>query len=223
MAKKRLTKTQKLEQDLEIYKELLMKQDELIHRLQENGEHSLLNSPAYLQVEEKIRFLEASAKLSEIGRTNSEGRLSQISKSVNEVYTDNMTLLKNNTDLAYFAGLTESYNDIREIQKYKNERNNIEGKLKAYKDIVVERDSEIERLQKELAECEYKLATISPEEEFDKTHDLLNEIACEKYSRNLSYYLDKIATLEDQVAYYKKQLEKSEKDNEKLREKLKTK
>ena len=222
MAKKRLTKTQKLEQDLELYKELLMKRDELVHRLQENGEHSFLNSPTYLQLQEKIRFLEKLNKLSETGRTNSEGKFSQISKSVNEVYADNMTLLKNNADLAYFAGLTESYNDIRGIQKYKNECNNMEGKLKAYKDILMERDSEIERLQKELAECEYKLAIISPEE-FDKTHNLPNEISYEKYSRDQSYYLDKIAKLEDQVVYYKKQLEKSEKDNEKLREKLKTK
>lgn len=223
MAKKRLTKTQKLEQDLELYKELLMKRDELVHRLQENGEHSFLNSPTYLQMQEKIRFLEASAKLNEIGRINSEGRVSQISNSVNEVYSDNKALVKNNTDLAYFAGLTESYNDVREVQKYKNERNNMEGKLKAYKDIVAERDSEIERLQKELAECEYKLATISSEEGPDKSQDLLNEIIYEKYSRDQSYYLDKIAKLEDQVAYYKKQLEKSEKDNEKLREKLQTK
>lgn len=223
MAKKRLTKTQKLEQDLELYKELLMKRDELVHRLQENGEHSFLNSPTYIQMQEKIRFLEKLNKLSETGRANSEGKFSRISKSVNEVYADNMTLVKNNTDLAYFAGLTESYNDIREIQKYKNECNNMEGKIKAYKDIISERDAEIERLQKKLAECEYKLATISPEEESDKTHDLPNEIAYEKYSRDQSYYLDKIAKLEDQVAYYKKQLEKSEKDNEKLREKLKTK
>ena len=223
MAKKRLTKTQKLEQDLELYKELLMKRDELVHRLQENGEYSFLNSPTYLQMQERIRFLEKLNKLSETGRANSEGKFSQISKSANEVYADNAVLLKNNTDLAYFAGITESYNDIREIQKYKNERNNMEGKLKAYKDIVAERDAEIERLQKELAECEYKLATISPEEGFDKTHDLPNEISYEKYSRDQSYYLDKIAKLEDQVAYYKKQLEKSEKDNEKLREKLKTK
>ncbi len=223
MAKKRLTKTQKLEQDLELYKELLMKRDELVHRLQENGEHSFLNSPTYLQMQEKIRFLEASAKLSEIGRINSEGRVSQISNSVNEVYSDNKTLVKNNTDLAYFAGLTESYNDVREVQKYKNERNNMEGKLKAYKDIVSERDTEIERLQKTLAECEYKLSAISPEAETGKSYELPHEIAYEKYSRDQSYYLDKIAKLEDQVAYYKKQLEKSEKDNEKLREKLKIK
>ena len=220
MAKKRLTKTQKLEQDLELYKELLMKRDELVHRLQENGEHSFLNSPTYIQLQERIRFLEKLNKLSETGRANSEGKFSQISKSVNEVYADNTALLKNNGDLRYFAGITESYNDIREIQKYKNECNNMEGKLKAYKDIVAERDAEIERLQKELAECQFKLTAGSEENEIVKVPD---DIACEKYSRDLSYYLDKIARLEDQVAYYKKQLEKSEKDNEKLREKLKTK
>ena len=77
-----------------------------------------------------------------------------------------------------------------------------------------------EQGQKELAECQFKLTAESEENEIVKVPD---GITYEKYSRDLFYYLDKIAKLEDQVAYYKKQLEKSEKDNEKLREKLKAK
>lgn len=223
MAKKRLTKTQKLEQDLELYKELLMKRDELVHRLQENGEHSFLNSPTYVQLQERIRFLEGSAKLSEIGRANAEGRWNRYSDYDRKLYEDNKAFLEHDGKSDYFVGIIDCYRDLLEINKYKSEAATAVGKIQGYKDIISERDAEIERLQKELAECEYKLATISPEKEFDKTHDLPNEIAYEKYSRDQSYCLDKIAKLEDQVAYYKKQLEKSEKDNEKLREKLKEK
>ena len=220
MAKKRLTKTQKLEQDLELYKELLMKRDELVHRLQENGEHSFLNSPTYLQMQEKIRFLEASAKLSEVGRVNVEGRWSRYSDYDYKLLEDNKAFLEHDGESDYFIGIIDCYRDLLEINKYKNEAATAMGKIQGYKDIITERDAEIERLQKELAECQFKLAAKS---EGDDTIAISGDIAYEQNSREDSYNLSKIARLEDQVAYYKKQLEKSEKDNDKLREKLKTK
>ena len=220
MAKKRLTKTQKLEQDLELYKELLMKRDELVHRLQENGEHSFLNSPTYLQMQEKIRFLEASAKLSEVGRVNVEGRWSRYSDYDYKLLEDNKAFLEHDGESDYFIGIIDCYRDLLEINKYKNEAATAMGKIQGYKDIITERDAEIERLQKELAECQFKLAAKS---EGDDTVAISGDIAYEQNSREDSYNLSKIARLEDQVAYYKKQLEKSEKNNEKLREKLKTK
>ena len=220
MTKKRLTKTQKLEQDLELYKELLMKRDELVHRLQENGEHSFLNSPTYLQMQEKIRFLEASAKLSEVGRVNVEGRWSRYSDYDYKLLEDNKAFLEHDGESDYFIGIIDCYRDLLEINKYKNEAATAMGKIQGYKDIITERDAEIERLQKELAECQFKLTTKS---EGDDTVAISGDIAYEQNSREDSYNLSKIAKLEDQVAYYKKQLEKSEKDNEKMREKLKTK
>ena len=105
MAKKRLTKTQKLEQDLELYKELLMKRDELVHRLQENGEHSFLNSPTYIQLQERIRFLEGSAKLSEIGRANAEGRWNRYSDYDRKLYEDNKAFLEHDGKSDYFVEL----------------------------------------------------------------------------------------------------------------------
>ena len=220
MAKKRLTKTQKLEQDLELYKELLMKRDELVHRLQENREYSFLNSPTYIQLQERIRFLEGSAKLSEIGRANAEGRWNRYSDYDRKLYEDNKAFLEHDGKSDYFVGIIDCYRDLLEINKYKSEAATAVGKIQGYKDIISERDAEIERLQKELAECQFKLTAESEENEIVKVPD---GITYEKYSRDLFYYLDKIAKLEDQVAYYKKQLEKSEKDNEKLREKLKAK
>ena len=213
MAKKRLTKTQKLEQDLELYKELLMKRDELVHRLQENGEHSFLNSPTYLQMQEKIRFLEASAKLSEVGRVNVEGRWSRYSDYDYKLLEDNKAFLEHDGESDYFIGIIDCYRDLLEINKYKNEAATAMGKIQGYKDIITERDAEIERLQKELAECQFKLAAKS---KGDDTVAISGDIAYEQNSREDSYNLSKIARLEDQIAYYKKQLEKSEKDNEKL-------
>ena len=219
MAKKKLTKPQKLEQELELYKELLMKRDELVYSMQKNGETSFLNSPTYLQLQEKIRFLEGSAKLSEIGRANAEGRWSRFSELDRKLYEDNKAFLEHEGDSDYFVGIVDCYRDLLEINKYKNESATASGRIQGYKDIISERDEEIERLQKELAECQFKLAARSKEED---TIPLSDDITYEKRSREESYHLSKIERLEEQVSYYKKQLEKSEKDNEKLRDRVET-
>ena len=217
MAKKRLTKTQKLEQDLALYKEFLMQRDELVRKLQENGEYSFLNSPTYIQMQEKIRFLEGSAKLSEIGRVNAEGRWNRFSDYDRKLYEDNKAFLEHEGDSDYFVGIIDCYRDLLEINKYKNEAATATGKIQGYKNIISERDEEIERLQKELAECRFKLATRSEE---DDNITVSDDIVREQKSREDSHNLSKIAKLEEQLAYYKNQLEKSEKDNEKLRDRV---
>lgn len=217
MAKKRLTKTQKLEQDLALYKEFLMQRDELVRKLQENGEYSFLNSPTYIQMQEKIRFLEGSAKLSEIGRVNAEGRWNRYSDYERKLHEDNKAFLEHEEDSEYFVGIIDCYRDLLEINKYKNEAATATGKIQGYKDIISERDAEIERLQKELAECQFNLATRFGE---DDNVTVSDDIVRAQKSREDSYNLSKIAELEEQLAYYKNQLEKSEKDNEKLRDRV---
>lgn len=217
MAKKRLTKTQKLERDLALCRESLMKNEERILKLQENGENSFLNSPTYLQMQKKIRFLEGSAKLSEIGRVNAEGRWGRFSESERKLYEDNKTFLEHDGESDYFVGIIDCYRDLLEINKYKSEAATAVGKIQGYKDIISERDAEIDRLQKELAEYQFKLAAGSGGED-DIT--VSGDIVYEQKSREESHHLSKIAELEEQAAYYKKQLEKSEKDNEKLRDRI---
>lgn len=217
MAKKRLTKTQKLERDLALCRESLMKNEERILKLQENGENSFLNSPTYLQMQKKIRFLEGSAKLSEIGRVNAEGRWNRFSDYDRKLYEDNKAFLEHEGDSDYFVGIIDCYRDLLEIYKYKNEAATATGKIQGYKNIISERDEEIERLQKELADCQFKLAVGSGG---DDTIAASDDIVREQKSREDSFHLSKIAELEEQAAYYKKQLEKSEKDNEKLRDRI---
>ena len=217
MATKRLTKTQKLERDLALYKDFLMKRDELVRKLQENGEHSFLNSPTYLQMQEKIRFLESSAKLSEAGRISVEGRWSRYSDYDSKLLEDNKAFLEHEGETDYFVGIMDCYRDLLEINKYKNEAAAAMGRIQGYKDIISERDAEIERLQKELAECQFKLASGSAGDAHITVSD---DIVYEQKSREESHHLSKIANLEEQISYYKKQLENSEKDNQKLRERV---
>ena len=79
--KKRQSYTQELKAQIEEQKATILKQDEIITRMQVNGEASLLNSPTYAQMQEKIKFLEGCNKLSEIGRANAEGKVKRFSDS----------------------------------------------------------------------------------------------------------------------------------------------
>lgn len=173
MAKKRQSHTQKLEAELENYKRWNTQQEEVIKRLRENGENSFLNSSTYLQMKERIEFLDNCNKLSEIGRVNAEGRWSKFSDSERKLYEDNAAFLEHDGDSDYFIGIIECYREINEVHKYKDEVKSLEGKIQGYKDIIAERDKEIERLHSTIAELKHEQPTttaLSPDmqQEYDQ-------------------------------------------------------
>lgn len=159
MAKKRQSHTQKLEAELKQYKEWLAKQEEIIKRMRDNGENSFLNSATYIQMKEKISFLDNCNKLSEIGRVNAEGRWKKFSDNDRKLYEDNKAFLEHDGDSDYFIGIIECYREINELHKYKDEAKSLEGKIQGYKDIIAERDKEIERLQGVVAELKHEQPT----------------------------------------------------------------
>lgn len=155
MAKKRQSHTQKLEAELKQYKEWLANQEEIIKRMRENGENSFLNSATYIQMKEQISFLDSCNKLSEIGRVNAEGRWKKFSDNDRKVYEDNKAFLEHDGDSDYFIGIIECYREINEVHRYKDKAESLEGKIQGYKDIIAERDKEIERLQGVVAELKH--------------------------------------------------------------------
>lgn len=159
MAKKRQSHTQKLEAELKQYKEWLANQEEIIKRMRDNGENSFLNSATYIQMKEKISFLDNCNKLSEIGRVNAEGRWKKFSDNDRKLYEDHKALLEHDGDSDYFIGIIECYREINEVHKYKDEAKSLEGKIQGYKDIIAERDKEIERLQGVVAELKHEQPT----------------------------------------------------------------
>ena len=166
MAKKRVSHTQKLEAELNQYKEWLANQEETIKRMRNNGENSFLNSATYIQMKEQISFLDSCNKLSEIGRVNAEGRWKKFSESDRKLYEDNKAFLEHDGDSDYFIGIIECYREINEVRKYKDEAKSLEGKIQGYKDIIAERDKEIERLQGIIAELKHEqptTTTLSPD------------------------------------------------------------
>lgn len=166
MAKKRQSRTQKLENELSKYKNWLAIQEEINKRMHDNGENSFLNSATYLQMKEQIEFLDNCNKLSEIRRVNAEGRWKKFSDNERKLYEDNKAFLEHDGDSDYFIGIIECFGEINEVHKYKDETKSLEGKIQGYKDIIAERDKEIERLQGIVAELKHEqptTTTLSPD------------------------------------------------------------
>lgn len=177
MGKKRQSRTQKLENELSKYKNWLVIQEEINKRMHDNGENSFLNSATYLQMKEQIEFLDNCNKLSEIGRVNAEGRWKKFSDNERKLYEDNKAFLEHDGDSDYFIGIIECFREINEVHKYKDETKSLEGKIQGYKDIIAERDKEIERLQGIVAELKHEqptTTTLSPDmqREYDEAIEL---------------------------------------------------
>ena len=203
--KKRQSYTQELKAQIEEQKATILKQDEIITRMQVNGEASLLNSPTYAQMQEKIKFLEGCNKLSEIGRANAEGKVKRFSDSEKKLYEDNKAFLEHDGESDYFVGIIECYREINEVRRYKEECDSLEGKLKAHKDIIAERDKEIERLQGIIADLQQNQPATALSE--DMQRELDNAIWHRDHYKN-EYYeeRDKSQKLAEEIELLKLQL-----------------
>lgn len=202
MAKKRQSRTQKLEEQVKQRDEWLKNQEEIIKRMRERGEDSFLNSPTFIQMKDRIDFLDNCNKLSEIARVNAEGRFNKFSESDRKLYEDNKAFLEHEGDSDYFIGITECHRELYEIHKYKDEVKSLEGKIKGYKEIISERDKEIERLQGVNAELKHKQPTttaLSPDSKLkDRLEDAERQL---QETRNNYNSMNKIAEIETQRRY----------------------
>ena len=207
MAKSKQEEINELKKQLEDMKVLVAKQDTIISQYQENGESSYLNSATYSQMKEENEFFKKLYKASDLKRINLEGKIHRFSDSEKELYTDNQELLKHNSDVEYFAGITESYRQIERVDELRNEIKSLEGKIQGYKDIMSERDTEIERLQGRISELTYSPTALSSnmQREYDQ--------ATKDRDMYESWY-------EREKEYYRKEREKTEKLSEEV-EKLK--
>lgn len=210
--KKRQSYTQELKAQIEEQKATILKQDEIITRMQVNGEASLLNSPTYAQMQEKIKFLEGCNKLSEIGRANAEGKVKRFSDSEKKLYEDNKAFLEHDGESDYFVGIIECYREINEVRRYKEECDSLEGKLKAHKDIIAEREKEIERLQGIIADLQQNQPATAPSEDMQRELDNAiwhRDYYKERYEREYDDYkkeCDKSQKLAEEVEHLKLQL-----------------
>lgn len=167
MAKKnRKSKTQRLEQELQEYKKYLKTSEDLVKKLRDQAEDSFLSSATFIQMQDRIQWLELVAKSSEMSRIEAAGRMKKYSDLDRKLYDDNKKFLEHDGESDYFIGIIECFEEINEVLKYKNQTSALEGQVNEYKDIIAERDEEIERLQEEIANLKHecpKTTILSPE------------------------------------------------------------
>lgn len=172
MASKKL-ELQKLRAELDNYKELYEFFNAKYQELLGNGEHSFLNSPTYLQMKEKISYLENCVKLNEWHLQNVGAERIKRDDAVHQVYEDNKRLVKNQECPEYFIGITETFHSAEEFASMKDQTATLRGKVDGLTIILDERNKEIERLQSEIAELQYNQLCSLPEEsqqnDFQKT------------------------------------------------------
>lgn len=162
MATKRLTKCQKLEQELERYKKWLEDSEERNRKLREQAENSFLNSPTYHQMAERISFVESLNKLNESHIKYLERSKKKVDDAIQQVYADNEAMLEHykseDGENPYFIGITENYHDSKEYEKLRTKVSDLEGIIKGYDTILADRDKEIERLQGVVGELRHQLS-----------------------------------------------------------------
>lgn len=213
MAKKnRKSKTQRLEQELQDCKNQLKISEDLVKKLRDQAEDSFLSSATFIQMQDRIQWLELVAKSSEMSRIEAAGRTKKYSDLDRKLYDDNKKFLEHEGESDYFIGIIECYEEINEVLKFKNQTLALEGQVNEYKDIIAERDKEIERLQEEIANLKHecpKTTILSPELQYkyDETlrqnETLQKQLDAEK--KRADSYEQKIESLQSVVTELKKE------------------
>lgn len=122
--------------------------------LVEAEEGTFMHSPTYLQMKEKISFLENLNKLNDIHVASIKKRAFIVEEDIKQIYEDNKNLTSEKADIEYFIGITENWHEAREYEKLKKEICELRGKIEQKKLALQNRDMEIENLQERLAQKE---------------------------------------------------------------------
>lgn len=213
MAKKnRKSKTQRLEQELQDCKKYLKTSEDLVKKLRDQVEDSFLSSATFIQMQDRIQWLELVAKSSEMSRIEAAARMKKYSDLDRKLYADNKKFLEHDGESDYFIGIIECYEEINEVLKFKNQTLALEGQVNEYKDIIAERDKEIERLQEEIANLKHecpKTTILSPELQYKYDETLRQNETFQKQldaeKKRADSYEQKIESLQSVVTELKKE------------------
>lgn len=213
MAKKnRKSKTQRLEQELQDCKNQLKISENLVEKLRDQAEDSFLSSATFIQMQDRIQWLELVAKSSEMSRIEAAARMKKYSDLDRKLYDDNKKFLEHDGESDYFIGIIECFEEINEVLKYKNQTLALEGQVNEYKDIIAERDEEIKRLQEEIANLKHecpKTTILSPELQYKYNETLRQNETLHKQldaeRKRADNYEQKIESLQSVVTELKKE------------------
>lgn len=155
----RQTKEDKIREREETNKKLLECIDQLSKRNQElveAEEGTFLHSPTYHQLQSERDFFKSLSNLNEINLAKQKKKTLVVDDTVRQIYEDNRQLTSKNADMEYFVGIVENRHDAKEYMKLREKIFGLEARVDQQAEAIANRDAEIERLQKQLAEMAVK-------------------------------------------------------------------
>lgn len=155
----RQTKEDKIRELEETNKRLLECIDQLSKRNQElveAEEGTFVHSPTYFQMKLERDFFKNLNALNEINLAAQKKRTLVLDDKVKQIYEDNRQLTAKKADMEYFIGIVENRHEAKEYMDLRKEIFRLEAKVNQQAEAIANRDAEIERLQKQLAEAAVK-------------------------------------------------------------------
>ena len=127
---------------------MLMEQND---RILKNTEQEFLNSQTYIEMQEKIGFLESLVKLDEAALADAEARVRKSTAEIIQIYKDNKKFLAHQEDIDYFTGITENWHYAWEYEKLEQEISRLKGHISTKDILIIQRDEEIKKLHEKIA------------------------------------------------------------------------
>lgn len=155
----RQTKEDKIRELEETNRKHLEWIDQLSKRNQELAEAeegTFLHSPTYLQMQSELDFFKNLSNLNERLLAEQRKKTLVADDKVRQIYEDNRQLTLKNADMEYFVGIVENRHDAREYMQLREKILGLEAKTEQQAEAIANREAEIERLQKQLAEAAVK-------------------------------------------------------------------
>lgn len=154
-ARKSRKETEQKLRELSAQNKMLMEANE---RLLANSEQQFLNSSTYVEMLERISYLESVNRFNESALAEAEARVLKTTDEINQIYEDNKQFITNKDDEGYFVGITENWHAAWEYEKLKQEVNRLKGNISSKSVLMIQRDNEIKKLQSEIARLKKELA-----------------------------------------------------------------
>lgn len=132
--------------------------EEMNQRLLNNSEQEFLNSRTYVEMLEKIDYLEAIKRFNESTLADAEARAEKSTAEIEQIYEDNKKFIKNKDNEGYFVGITENWHEAWEYEQLKQEINRLKGHISANTVLMIQKEKMIEDLLVDKAKLKKELS-----------------------------------------------------------------
>lgn len=127
-------------------------------RLLKNAEQEFLNSHTYIEMNERIQFLESLNRLTESELAIEKSKKLQVIDNIAQIAKDNEEMLAHHSEEEYFIGITRNWENIWEYEKLQKEINRLKGQISTSSIVMIQKDDEIKKMCTTIAELKKQIS-----------------------------------------------------------------